>query len=180
MPSPSGPHLPPPHGAAAKTWRAPHQGRSTAHAQWPHGVRVASRSPARAVEPGTRMVIARRRQQPPVAPAFWADHSYHRGMGRPGRATCRVWSEGGEGGNGGARETRDCPRSSGAAIFSSPGPQAKKGPGSGQTLIQSPPHQAQAPALTWNPPVYSGGTTRVLRRGRHREDRLSPEPEPKG
>lgn len=37
----------------------------------PKGVRVASRfPPARAVEPGTGTVIARQRQQPPLAPAF--------------------------------------------------------------------------------------------------------------
>lgn len=83
-PSPSRPHLPPPLGAAAKTWRAPHQGRSTAHAQCPHRVRVASRfPPARAVEPGTGTVIARQRQQPSVAPAFWAGRSYRPWHGSP-------------------------------------------------------------------------------------------------
>lgn len=60
-------------------------------------------------------------------------------------------SGGGGGGDGRACVTRDCRPSSGAAIFSSPGPQAKKGPGSSRL-----PNQAQAPALTCNPPVYSG------------------------
>lgn len=54
-------------------------------------------------------------------------------------------SGGGGGGDGSACVTRDCRPSSGAAIFSSPGPQAKKGPGSGQTLIQSPPQPGPGP-----------------------------------
>lgn len=64
--------------------------------------------------------------------------SYRCGTGRPGRAIRRVWFGGTRGRGVGTRNglacvTRDCPPSSGAAIFSFPGPQAKNGSGSGQT-----------------------------------------------